>query len=227
LTKYHERKAAAEGNPADSEPASFLARSIARESLTISGLDDPADPVQRQQAAMLAGRLHRSLSTFPSYRRQEGAVRNTAATGGPWGWLPLFDDGCSRAGLMFLERGKSVPLHDHPGAVAITLVVTGKIEIIQCDADSEESKRDLTVRWEGRLKAGEATFLTVAAGNIHSFKAVEDCVVFDLFAISYPYEKRSWFIPETTLFSPGGNTQPRRPTPANAARQDYHHTPAN
>jgi len=206
-----------EDSPADRELADMLAQWIARECPAMRGLDDPADPLQRQQAAVLAGQLHRSLSSLPSYQRLERSARGSAPAGSPWRWRPLLDDSRSRAGLMYLEGGKYVPLHNHPGAMAITLVVSGKVEVVQCDMDENcddpqdngQIERDLTVRWCGSLEAGEATFLTGAAGNIHSFTALADTLIFDLFAVSYSFEKRSWFIPEAKLFSRDGTSVAR------------------
>lgn len=165
-------------------------------------LDDPADAAQRRRASESAARLYRSLSAIPECREMERKASDAGADA-RWGWVPLFDDGRSRAGFLFLESGKLVPLHDHPNAMAVMFVVSGRIEIVQCDAlpgtdvpgRLPTSQSDLAVRWAGTLETGNGTFLTGAAGNIHGFIARSDTIVLDLFVASYPYDKRSWFVP--------------------------------
>lgn len=204
----------AEVSRADPKLVKILVQWIARNRPALRGLVDPADPVQRKQAAVLVGQLRQSLLSLPSYQRLERATCCSAPAGPLWNWQPLLDDSRSRAGLMFLEAGKYVPLHNHPGAMAITLVLSGKVEIVQCDIDENfrdpegggQVERDLTVRWCGSLEAGEATFLTGAAGNIHALTALTDTLILDLFAVSYPSETRSWFVPETRPFSRDGTS---------------------
>lgn len=217
----------AEVSQAEPKLAKILAQWIARNRLALSGLDDPADPVQRKQAAVLVEQLRRLLSSLPSYQRLERATCCSAPAGPLWNWQPLLDDSRSRAGLMYLEAGRYVPLHNHPGAMAITLVLSGKVEVLQCDVDENcggpqdngQIERNLTVRWCGRLEAGEATFLAGAAGNIHSFKALADTLIFDLFPISYSFEKRSWFIPEARFFSSDGTSVARWLAPPGSLNQ--------
>ena len=76
------------------------------------------------------------------------------------------------------------------------LVLSGKLEIIQCDPPAEETANhphDLAIRWNGTLKQGEGTFLTPEKGNIHSFRAIKNTLILDVFITPYPYGERTWF----------------------------------
>ena len=173
-----------------------------RERNVFHALDNPGNSLQRSRASAAVGRLHEALAPLSRYRELMDAVTSGPSAGLPWGWKPLLDDECTQAGLLYLEAGKTVPLHDHPEGAAALRVISGRIDIIQGDPVPETSGGDAVspckfpIRWSGALSRGTGTFFTASKGNIHTFMARTDTLLLDVFFTPYEYARRSWFVAE-------------------------------
>ena len=100
-------------------------------------------------------------------------------------------------GVFCLAPGASIPLHDHPGMVVASKLLTGKLRVRSFDwvdvddepATATRARRAKCVRSEGsEVSAGNAPVMVLHAndgGNIHEFTAVEYACILDVLAPPY------------------------------------------
>lgn len=108
-------------------------------------------------------------------------------------YLPVLNRESYDLALFVLPKGYQLPTHDHPGMSVLSKVLHGALEVRSYDWTElvEDGARETKV---GFAKTGgplvktpgdEAWFLSAGNGNVHSFGAVEECVVFDLLVPPY------------------------------------------
>lgn len=86
-----------------------------------------------------------------------------------------------------LARGTGLPLHDHPGMVAITRIFQGRLKFKFADLTKKERENVFSYRQvsAGEVSAPGVLALTPAMGNLHQFVAMENTVMLDVFIPNY------------------------------------------
>ena len=96
-----------------------------------------------------------------------------------------------------LAKGTGLPLHDHPGMIAITQVMRGCLRFKLADLVSQQDANLYTyhsVRL-GELRAPGHLSLTPALSNLHQFLAMEHTILLDVFIPNYsPVRDVTYFL---------------------------------
>lgn len=108
-------------------------------------------------------------------------------------YLPVLNGDSYDLALFLLPKGCQLPTHDHPGMSVLSKVLHGALEVRSYDwtelvADGAHEAKMGFAKTGGPLvktPEDEAWFLSAESGNVHSFGAVEQCVVFDLLVPPY------------------------------------------
>jgi len=113
---------------------------------------------------------------------------------------PLAATDTCRLSLLAIHPAKPIPLHDHPGAWAAQMLLSGTLLVRHCDLEPQTTGnpalRYLRAISERELGPGGISSITPEARNIHSLAAAGDNAV--LLSIQFtPNGKRvqSWFFP--------------------------------
>ncbi|MEN8207212.1 MAG: hypothetical protein ABFS24_14565 [Pseudomonadota bacterium] len=117
-----------------------------------------------------------------------------------WLWQRLVKDNGIKGGILNIEQGQDVPLHDHPGATGMVRVLTGEVEVWQFDrpiAAPDVNAEAVLERVTHRiLGPGDIALLSPDNGNIHALRACsKTCRMLDYFIPPYVRSERSWFLP--------------------------------
>ena len=116
-----------------------------------------------------------------------------------WLWQRLTRASDINGGILTIEQGEDVPLHDHPGATGMVRVLTGKVEVWQFDrpAAMEAGAQAVLERVTHRiLHPGDTALLSPEHGNIHALRArSKTCSMLDYFIPPYQRSERTWYQP--------------------------------
>jgi hypothetical protein len=120
-----------------------------------------------------------------------------------WLWQRLTRETELNGGILNIEKGQPVPLHDHPGATGMLQVLEGELEVWQFDslqgsASHRDKEHTVLQRVSRRiLHPGDNASLSPNKGNIHALRAVSrECSMLDYFIPPYVRSARSWYEPE-------------------------------
>lgn len=119
-----------------------------------------------------------------------------------WLWQRLIKDKNINGGVLNIDNGQIVPLHDHPGATGMVRVISGEVEVWQFDKPNTKNKSPDNIcelkRVSHRiLQAGDMTVLTPENGNIHALRSnSKTASMLDFFIPPYDKSQRSWYQPQ-------------------------------
>ncbi len=138
-------------------------------------------------------------------RSQHAGVSNSAeqTTWTGWGWNPFIDNVDNRVGLLTLNINNPIPIHDHPQAVGILVVIEGALGVsnyvLEGVTELGRSKSAELRRVANRtFYPGQSAVITPAEQNIHALKSEsESCVVLDILLQPYQEAQRTWYLPVT------------------------------
>lgn len=122
--------------------------------------------------------LHRHLLTSPGYQNDLALAKSKPLERYSKS-VTLFENLQIKASLVALEKGRPLPLHDHPGASGLMLVIEGEVSIFQCNAEEPQPGNPLVLNVVElkNLPAGQVSWFTVKEKNIHSVNAVSQHAV--------------------------------------------------
>ena len=131
------------------------------------------------------------------------AVRGAYESGNRfWLWQRLTRASGINGGILSIEQGEDVPLHDHPGATGMLRVLTGEAELWQFDrplttnGERENSTAVLERVAHRILRPGDIALLSPSHGNIHALRArSKACSMLDYFIPPYQRGVRTWYQP--------------------------------
>jgi len=119
-----------------------------------------------------------------------------------WLWQRLTKESDIKGGILNIEQGQDVPLHDHPGATGMVRVLSGEVEVWQFDrldiapalvADGPAVLKRVAHRV---LYPGDIASLSPDSGNIHALRArSKQCSMLDYFIPPYVRSERTWYRP--------------------------------
>jgi redox-sensitive bicupin YhaK (pirin superfamily) len=119
-----------------------------------------------------------------------------------WLWQRLTQENDIKGGILNIEQGQDVPLHDHPGATGMIRVLSGEVEVWQFDrleiapavvADGQAVLERVAHRV---LRPGDIAILSPGSGNIHALRAhSQQCSMLDYFIPPYVRSERTWYRP--------------------------------
>jgi hypothetical protein len=118
-----------------------------------------------------------------------------------WLWQRLTRASDINGGILNIEQGKDVPLHDHPGATGMVRVLTGEVDVWQFDlipmtAEPADTSVVLELVTHRVMQPGDIAVLSPDSGNIHALRArSKTCSMLDYFIPPYVRSERSWFLP--------------------------------
>ncbi len=129
-------------------------------------------------------------------------------------------------GLTTFYRFDPVPLHDHPGACGIQMVLSGRLRIAHHQpADGSSLERPVVTleqTGERELGVGESAVVGRRHDNIHGLRILTPrCIVLNLVVMD-PTERRrrSWYLP--IALSQAGNRAEYKRLPMERSTQDPH-----
>jgi len=161
-----------------------------------------ADRTITQSAMAARGvRLLQQLDTDGN--EYQAAVQASYESGNRfWLWQGLTKESGIKGGILNIEQGRDVPLHDHPGATGMIRVLSGEVEVWQFDrmesapagvADGQAVLERVARRV---LHAGDVAILSPDSGNIHALGArSRHCSMLDYFIPPYVRSERTWYQP--------------------------------
>lgn len=118
--------------------------------------------------------LYNSVVDDSQFRDQFLQCPDTADGGKPTWSSTLYESENIRAGLLSVYRDKPIPFHDHPGAIGITLVLSGVARIEYANFVSDAQNKNLVelqlTRARERLP-GQVCWFFEHDRNIHSVEA--------------------------------------------------------
>lgn len=95
-----------------------------------------------------------------------------------------------------LNKGSKLPLHDHPDKTGVIYMLEGKCRIKSYHIEKQVLHITYLKLVKDRvLEKDEYDFLTPEVNYIHSFEAVEDCRMWEVFSPPYPVDEE-----ETTYY---------------------------
>ena len=119
-----------------------------------------------------------------------------------WLWQRLTKERDINGGILNIEQGQDVPLHDHPGATGMVRVLSGEVEVWQFDrvavapavvADGQAVLERVVHRV---LHPGDMAILSPGSGNIHALRVrSQQCRMLDYFIPPYVRSERTWYQP--------------------------------
>jgi hypothetical protein len=118
-----------------------------------------------------------------------------------WGWKPYVSEPELNIGLLRIYKNNPIPIHDHPGASGVLLVLEGELKIDEFEIEhvvENESIRlaNLSRNHQKNLKTSQFSIITPDEGNIHSLSTTSDvCTVLDVLLQPYDESKRTWYLP--------------------------------
>ena len=131
------------------------------------------------------------------------AVTNSYESGNRyWLWQRLMKQHNINGGILNIDNEQMIPLHDHPGAMGMVRIISGKAEVWQYDEitnpkqNSAQMVTELALVSRKILYPGDTAVLTPDKGNIHALRSVtKECRMLDFFIPPYQVSQRSWFEP--------------------------------
>ena len=122
-----------------------------------------------------------------------------------WGWYPFVDETDIRIGLLEIHKDKPVPIHDHPGANGLLLVLGGTLRVDEYLPRPMEGLNkikivELVLQQRTIFDTNDYALITPNDGNIHSLIAETDiCLVLDILLTPYDETQRTWYMPMTEV----------------------------
>ncbi len=131
-----------------------------------------------------------------SYRK---AVEDSYESGNRfWLWNRLYKQSKMLGGILTIGD-EMVPLHDHPGAVGMVRIVSGRARVWQFEVfkDNKDNKEaTLKLINSTILNPGDTAYLSPNFGNIHALQALGgECSMLDFFIPPYNRSERNWYEP--------------------------------
>jgi len=130
------------------------------------------------------------------------AVTNSYESGNRyWLWQRLMKQHNINGGILNIDNEQLVQLHDHPGAMGMVRIISGKAEVWQYDEithpkQNTKQMSELSLVSRKILYPGDTAVLTPDKGNIHALRSVtKECRMLDFFIPPYQLSQRSWFEP--------------------------------
>jgi hypothetical protein len=154
-------------------------------------------------------RLRRTLLEWVEVNRTSSPFKTHDGSWKHWDWNVFTDETEIRVGLISLYRNRPIPIHDHPGANGLLLVLNGELkineyELLDSNVTNNLSLSELTLTGKTLLKANEYACITPESGNIHSLGTESEvCTVLDVLLTPYDETQRTWFMPITDQVSVG------------------------
>lgn len=145
--------------------------------------------------------LHKELARTSTFKT---AIRNASASHKEdhhWFWQNLLSSDKINAGLLTVYDGQPIPLHDHPGANGMIIVLQGKVRVSQYQLAQEltaNSSANVALRKisDRRIGMGETDMFLHNRGNIHGMRALsQKCIILDILIPPQVNQERSWFLP--------------------------------
>ena len=161
-----------------------------------------ADGIASEKAVAIHGiQLLKQLDV--SSTEFAGVVSEAYETGNRfWLWQRLTREPVLNGGILTIERGQDVPLHDHPGATGMLRVLTGELEVWQFDRlpasvrQPDKGLAELQRVSHRVLFHGDTAILSPLHGNIHALRArSRECSMLDYFIPPYTRSARTWYEP--------------------------------
>ena len=88
--------------------------------------------------------------------------------------------------LLSLAPNYSIPLHDHPGRIGVSVCITGRAMILNYDLIGSISSPALKLRSQSTVRSSEAVGFTDTQGNIHTISAIDHTELVDVFSPPSP-----------------------------------------
>jgi hypothetical protein len=158
----------------------------------LSGGDADAQTFMRKAALNLFNRLDRDCNLLT--RAEQLSTRSAAER---WHWDLLFQENGIRAGLLHLAPGGSLPLHDHPDSIGVSIVLFGQACVTQADKD-----QPLTDAVQHLVELGDCSFVFPERGNLHGFSSDTGAVLLNLVIERKPQDIKQWHFSHNLLPSP-------------------------
>jgi len=184
-------------------PDSLLASQVASKGLgwsqfissmkALAGHSENAELTAQQGLALLA-----SLDVHANDFSQQ--VSNAWESGNRfWVWQRLTREKDILGGILSIEKGQDIPMHDHPGATGMVRILEGEAEVWQYDVVARTDSTgqvELKQHLHRRLKPGDTAFLLPTKGNIHTLRSItSECRMLDYFIPPYQRMERKWYVP--------------------------------
>ena len=156
--------------------------------------------------------LHQHLSSNSQYQ-YELALAKTRTLQRYSDSVLLFENHNIKASLVILENGRSLPLHDHPGASGMMFVVDGSVNICHCNAEPLKPGQPLSLNvvQKNTLEKNDVSWFTANEKNIHSIEAVSPRAL--LLVIHTPVfssQQQSYYFPLAGSLYTGSRVQAQR-----------------
>ena len=100
---------------------------------------------------------------------------------------------CYHMAVFIIPKGKSLPLHDHPGMMVMSSIISGKLHVREFTVTSEDDHISDIKSLNAKLSSDcvketrDSWYLSACENNIHEFTALENTAVFDV--LLPPYEE--------------------------------------
>jgi hypothetical protein len=88
--------------------------------------------------------------------------------------------------LLSLAANRSIPLHDHPGRMGVSVCITGQAVIRNYDLIGSLLSPALKFRSHSTVRPSEAVGFTETQGNIHTISAIDHTELVDVFSPPSP-----------------------------------------
>lgn len=118
-----------------------------------------------------------------------------------WDWYSYIDALDLNIGILKIYQNKPIPIHDHPNATGILMVLSGKLAIDEYQIENtyrlgNMNLAQLNVTAQYCLGENDYTFITPDKGNLHGLAAASHvCYVLDIMLQPYAMQQRSWYLP--------------------------------
>jgi len=127
--------------------------------------------------------------------------------------LPLFKNTLLSANLVTIEKGRYLPLHDHPNSGGFMLVIEGNVNVLHCelDATATDTQTRLNILQTDVLQETETNWFTATKRNIHRIESNSERSV--LLVIQTPAlikKQQSFYFPLQNNVYPGKCVQVQR-----------------
>lgn len=125
----------------------------------------------------------------------------------------LFKNPNVKASLVAIDKGRPLPLHDHPGTAGLMFVIEGSVNVQHCDAEPHHPMQPLSLNviQANTLNKGEVSWFTEDERNIHSVEAVSRrAVLLTMHARVSSPQQQSYYFPLSGGLHAGSRIQVQR-----------------
>ena len=163
--------------------------------------EDPCPDDINSNATRIARDLETSLSLLPGFNKACDAARSFASSVTRPVYSRELQGGKNfTLSLLGIHPESRIPVHDHPGMLALLYVIEGRVHAPQYDIVGHRERHafvELASRSENVLEIGDAVVAMRATGNLHSLQALDNnavCLTLHLH-LQQEREPRSWYFP--------------------------------